>query len=49
MPRFTGGAAASNARGGVMKVAIAQIVDKSGRRWMPRLTPPLVDLRRMRA
>jgi hypothetical protein len=31
MPRQIGGAAASNARGGVTKLAIAEIVDKSGR------------------
>jgi hypothetical protein len=31
MPRLTGAAPASSARGGVMKLAIAEIVDKSGR------------------
>jgi hypothetical protein len=31
MPRLIDGAAASNACGAVMKLAIAEIVDKSGR------------------
>jgi hypothetical protein len=32
MPRLTGGAAASKAHGGVTKLAITEIVDKSGPR-----------------